>query len=365
MMNRISPSRTGVAFALALAVMTAVPACKKAEKDDAKTDKIEAVPVEVTAVRTDSVSNSFSGTAPLEAKGEAQVVAKTSGVARQVLFEEGQFVRAGQTMVRLESDRQRLQVQQASAQVEKLQRDYARAEALAREQLIARSDLDRIRFELANARSTLNLAQLELSYTNVTAPISGTVASRSIKTGNFVQISSPIYRIVSSQLLEAVINVPEAEKSKLQVGLPVQMTVDAMPGQTFEGRISRIAPVVDSGSGTFRAVAAFPGGVGLQPGMFGRLSVAFDQHNNAMLVPRAALLEGEQNSAVFVVRNGKAVRAPITTGYSQGEWIEVRSGITTQDRVITAGKAAVRDGMPVTVLAPAAPQTTAPSPATR
>ena len=327
-----------------------VSGCKKGPAEDPAEKKVEAVPVEVVHVKVDEVSATFSGTAPLEAKGEAQVVAKTSGVARQVLVEEGQHVGAGQTLVRLESDRQRLQVQQASAQVEKLQRDYSRALQLAQDQLIARADVDRLKFDLANAQAQLNMAKLELSYTNVTAPISGTIAARSIKAGNFVQISSPIFRIVSSNVLEAVLNVPEAEKSKLQVGLPVSMTVDALPGQTFEGRIARISPVVDSGSGTFRAVAAFSGGMGLQPGMFGRLAIAFDSRAQAMLIPRSALLEGEQNSAVFAVRNGKAVRLPVTTGYVNGEWIEIRSGLQPTDRVITAGKAAVRDGVAVTVL---------------
>lgn len=334
----------------AVIAVIAVSGCKKKPDASEAEKKPEAVPVEVTLVKTDRISANFSGTAALEARGEAQVVAKTSGVAQQVLAEEGQHVRAGQTLVRLDSARQRLQVQQSQAQVEKLERDYARAQKLAAEQLIARADLDRIRFELENARAQNGMARLELSYTNVVAPISGIIAARSIKAGNFVQISSPIFRIVSGAQLEAVLNVPEAEKTKLQVGLPVRMTVDALPDATFEGRVVRIAPVVDAASGTFRVVTAFPGGTGLQPGMFGRLLVAFDERPAALLIPRTALLEGEQNTAVFVVRGGKAVRVPITTGYAEGSMIEVRSGLQANDRVITAGKAAVRDGMDVTVL---------------
>lgn len=330
--------------------------CKKKDTADAEAEKKpEAVPVEVVNVRMDSISANFSGTAPLEARGEAQVVAKTSGVAQQVLAEEGQSVRAGQTLVRLDSARQRLQVEQSQAQVEKLTRDFARAQALAAEKLIATADLDRIRFELENARAQNKMARLELSYCNVTAPISGIIAARSIKTGNFVQISSPIFRIVSSAELEAVLNVPEAEKTKLKIGLPVKMTVDALPDRTFEGRVSRIAPVVDSGSGTFRVVTSFAGGTGLQAGMFGRLQISFDEHAQAMLIPRTALLEGEQNTAVFVVRDGKAQRVAITTGYTDGSMIEVKSGLTPADRVITAGKAAVREGLAVTIL-PSAPE---------
>ncbi len=365
-------SRALLVGLMGVAAATGLSACKvgggpeaqaKTEANGAgKPKPDDAIPVEVAAVRKDNIAANFSGTAALEPKGEAQVVAKTSGVAMRVFVEEGQSVRAGQTLVKLDDARMRLQVQQASAQVEKLSRDYARAQQLAAERLIATADLDRIRFDLANARSALNMARLELSYTNVVAPISGVVASRSIKTGNFVQISSPIMRIVSGRELEAVLNVPESEKSKMRSGLPVIMHVDALPAYTFNGQVTRIAPVIDSGSGTFRVVSTFSGGTGLEAGMFGRLDIAYDEKADALLAPRAALLEGEQNTAVFVVRGGKAVRVPVQTGYTQNDQIEIRSGLQLGDQVITAGKAAVRDGAKVTILntataaAPAAKQ---------
>ncbi|MBM7093173.1 efflux RND transporter periplasmic adaptor subunit, partial [Streptomyces sp. S12] len=130
------------------------------------------------------------------------------------------------------------------------------------------------------------------------APISGVVASRSIKPGNFVQINSPIIRIVDTSHLEAVLNVPERELATLKAGQPVQMSVDAMPGKSFAGKVDRIAPVVDSGSGTFRVICSFEGGGVLQPGMFGRLRIDYDSRADALVVPRAALLDDEGDPAV-------------------------------------------------------------------
>lgn len=83
------------------------------------------------------------------------------------------------------------------------------------------------------------------------------VASRSIKQGNLVQINTPIFTIVDISRLEATLNVPEREIETLKAGQAVQLTVDALPGEAFDGRIDRVSPVVDSGSGTFRVICAF------------------------------------------------------------------------------------------------------------
>ena len=319
------------------------------------------VSVEVARVATRPMSASFSGTAALEARNEAQVVAKTSGIAQRVMVEEGQHVGAGQVLVQLEDAQQKLRVQQTSAQVMKLERSYARAQQLATQKMVSANDVDQLRFDLQNARAALNIAKLDLSYTRVVAPISGIVASRSIKTGNLVQISNPIFRIVDTNRLEATLNVPERNVDVIRAGLPVQLSLDAVPGQVFEGSVARVSPVVDSGSGTFRVVTAFNGAGVLQPGMFGRINIVFDQKASAMAIPRAALLEDEGEAAVFTVRNGKAARVSVKTGYSEGEWIEVVSGLNLNDPVVTAGKAALRDGVKVQVINEGKPVAPAPA----
>ncbi len=344
--------RAGV---LLLGCVLALGACKKGGEGDAqaksKEDKgPEAVPVEVVQVSRRPIAASYTGTAPLEARGESQVIAKTSGVALEVLVEEGQQVQAGQTLVRLDAARATLQAAQSAAQMRKLENNYARSLQLAEQKLISVNDLDQIKYDLENVRAANRLANLELSYANVTAPISGVVASRSIKPGNFVQINTPIFRIVDTSRLEATMNVPERELATLKAGLPVSMQVDALPGKTFRGTVDRVAPVVDSGSGTFRVVSAFDGGAALKPGMFGRIRIDYDNRADALVIPRVALLDDESEPAVFTVRNGKAARVPVKLGYIDGEWAELRGGLKQGEQVVTAGKVALRDGSPVLVL---------------
>ncbi|MBJ6980513.1 MULTISPECIES: efflux RND transporter periplasmic adaptor subunit [unclassified Luteimonas] len=311
----------------------------------------EAVPVEAVAAAPRAIAASYSGSATLEARAEAQVVSKTSGVALQVLVEEGDAVRAGQVLVRIDADRARLNLAQVDAQMRKLEANFRRASQLVDQQMVSVGDHDQLRYDLENARAAWRLAQLELSYTNVVAPISGVIASRSIKTGNFVQINTPILRIVDNSRLEATLNVPERDLTTLRAGLPVRMQVDALPGRTFEGVVARIAPVIEAGSGTFRVVCAFdPDDSALQPGMFARMGIDYDNRANALAIPRTALLEDEGDPAVFVVRDGKAVRTTIETGYVEGAFVEVRKGLDAGDRVVTAGKVTLRDGSAVQVI---------------
>lgn len=326
------------------------------KQEDAKV--AEAVPVEVAPVQTRLMAASYTGTAPLEASVEAQVVAKTSGVALKVMVAEGDRVKAGQTLVRLDSDRARLQVAQTAAQLGKLQNQFQRAQKMAAEQLISAADYDQIRYDLANAQAANRMANLELSYADVKAPIDGVVASVPPKAGNFIQINTPIVRIVDTSVLEATLNVPERELATMSEGLPVALVVDALPGRKFSGSIVRISPVVDAGSGTFRVVASFASDGGLQAGMFGRIGIDYDQRADAMVVPRNALLEGEGDPAVYVLDADKVRRTPVQLGYMDGSWVEIRDGLAAGDRVVVAGKAALRDGSAVTVIDDAAASAT-------
>ena len=315
----------------------------------------EAIPVEVEQVARRAIAASYTNTATLEPRAESQVVAKTSGVALEVLVEEGQAVRAGQPLVRLDADRARLQAAQSLAQLRKLEANFARARQLAAQQMVSANDLDQLRFDTENARAVNRLANLELSYATVVAPISGVIASRDIKPGNFVQINSPIFRIVDSSRLEATLNVPEREIATLKPGQAVELTADALPGKRFSGTVDRVAPVVDTGTGTFRVIAAFAGGGELQPGMFSRLSINYDQRADALVVPRAALLEDGGEPALYVVRDGIASRVPVQLGYADGGWIEVRDGVGAGDSVVVAGKSALREGSAVQVIGDDAP----------
>ena len=283
--HAVASVRRVLTVALLVAAL-GLSACKGGGDAQAKTDEDAPapVPVETEAVSRQSVAASWVGTAALEVPRGADVVAKTSGIALEVLVEEGDTVRAGQPLVRLDPDRARLAVLQSRATMGKLENSYRRAQQLVDQQMISANDLDQIKFDLDTARAQHEMAQLELSYTTVTAPIAGVISQRMIRTGNFVQINTPIFSIVDNARIEATLNVPERELRVLKRGQPVRLQVDALPGETFEGVVERVAPIVESRSGTFRVVTAFAGDEALRAGMFGRVRIDYDQRIGALVV---------------------------------------------------------------------------------
>lgn len=346
-----------VAFSLLVIGCGGKPDASKDQGDKQENGKegekkeVEAVPVEVISANNQTINANYSGTANLDAPNEAQVVAKSSGVMVSQIAEEGDYVQQGQVLARIDPARALLEVQRSRATVNKLNNNFQRAQQLLAQKLISTEAYDQIRYDLESARAGLNLAQLELSYTNIIAPISGLIAQRMVKQGNLVTLNMPVYRIVNTQQLEAVMNVPEREMARIKRNMPVHMMVDAIPDQVFEGRVDRVSPVMDSGTGTFRVTSAFDGKQVLRAGMFGRIEIVYDQRSNVLTIPRTAMLDDESEPSVYVVRNNLASRVAIKTGYSNGEIAEVVSGLKAGDKVITAGKVAVRDGSKVTVIA--------------
>lgn len=367
-------------------------------RDSAKDKANEAValvPVETAVAATRAIDASYSGTATLEADREADVVAKTSGVLLKLLIEEGDTVRQGQVLARLDDASPRLNLAKSEATLRKLEADYRRADEMFGKKLLSLEEHDKIKFDLDNQRAVHDLARLELSYTQVVAPIDGVIGKRLVKEGNLIQVNQPLFHIVDFDPLLGVLNVPERELNTLKPGQAVSMVVDALPAQRFPGVIDRVSPVVDAASGTFRVTCRFDAQARvLKPGMFGRIDVVYDRKQDALAIPRSALIEEDGETAVYVVvqapqqapdqaKEGKgpkpedaapknpqdvaqilarqAQRRVIHTGFADGEYIEVREGLKPGDHVITVGRNAVRDGTLIQIIdAPIAPPAGAP-----
>jgi membrane fusion protein (multidrug efflux system) len=343
---------------------------------------VASVPVEAVAVKRDVIAASYSGTTNLEPENQAQVVAKTSGVLLKLQVEEGDQVHQGQVLARLDAERPRLELARAGANLKRLENDFQRSQNLVASKLISMEAHEKIKFELDTQKAIYNLAQLELSYTNIVAPIDGVISQRLVKEGNLIQLNQNVFRIDDFDPLLAVLNVPERELATLKPGLKVSMSVDALPGQKFEGVIDRVSPVVDAKTGTYTVTSAFRDTTGqLRSGMFGRLDIVYDQRANTLVIPREALIEEDGQNAVFVVdakpipvkplsaeqakqnpqRAVDASKAPpeflvkrrsVKIGYIANDQVEIREGLSDAERVVTVGRSAVRDGSKVQILEP-------------
>lgn len=312
------------------------------------------IPVEIAVAQRRTINAAVQGTASLEADAEAQVVTKTSGVVLELLVEEGDKVSKGQVLARLDSDRQRLALQQTRSTLRKMENDYQRQQELHERKLIGTEAFERSKFDLDTQKAASEMMELDLSYTEIRAPISGVVSRRFVKVGNLLTLNQPVFKIDDFDPLLAVMSVPERDMTRIAAGQPVQMLVDALPGKVFTGQVARVAPTVEAGSGTFRVTAEFrdPEEL-LRSGMFGRLNLVYESRSEVLTVPRAALLgEDEASAALFVIDGDKVKRQPVKLGYLGDGIAEIREGLADGAQVVTLGQAALREGTLVQVLNP-------------
>jgi membrane fusion protein (multidrug efflux system) len=324
-----------------------------AQSKDADTpeETTTAVPVEVASVKVGEASAFFSGTASLEAEDEATVVARVGGVVEEIFVEEGTPVQAGQALARLDDERLRLEVERANVELAKLERVYERTQKMYDKQLVSAEQFEQIRSDFETQKVARDLAQMQLEYATVRAPISGVVSTRHIKAGNMIRENDPAFRVTDFDPLRAVMHVPERELNKLREGQMATLQFDALPGEVFSGRVKLISPTVDPETGTFRAIVEVRDpSRQVKPGMFGRVRIQYDQRMGALLIPKQAVLEEDDESAVFVVRDSMAIRRVVTTGYTSDDRIEILDGVAEGERIVITGQATLQDSAKVEVI---------------
>jgi membrane fusion protein (multidrug efflux system) len=342
--------KVGVAC-LAVSLL-AVAGCGGRSNPEAKADeKTAAVPVEAGTVVAGDIASYFTGNATLEAVDETQVVAKVGGVVKSILVEEGDYVTAGQTLAKLDDERLAVQLDQAAANLQKMESDFARANELFGKNLISEQEFQRAKFEYDGQKAAYGLCKLDLEYTAITSPLSGVVSERMIKAGNMIVPNQATFRVTDLDPLLAVLHVPERHAGKLQAGQPASIAVDALAEVEFQGRVERISPVVDPSTGTVKVTVEVRDVTRrLKPGMLARVSVTHDVHPMTTLAPRDAVMEEDNQSSVFVIRAGTAYRQTIETGFVNTSHIEVLSGLARGDTVVTTGKGGLRDSAKVEIV---------------
>jgi membrane fusion protein (multidrug efflux system) len=265
--------------------------------------------------------------------------------------EEGTFVQAGQPLLQLDDERLRLERERTAVELAKVERIYERSQAVYDKGLISAEEFERIRSDYETQRVAHDLAEVQLGYATVRAPIAGVVSQRLIKTGNMVAENEPVFRVTGLDPLRAVVHVPERELSRLQEGQPATLRFDAVPDTSFAGRVKLISPTVDPETGTFRAVVELRDpSRRVKPGMFGRVRIQNDERSGVLLVPKQAVMEEDDEQALFVVADTLALRRVVETGYEEGNRVEIRAGLAEGEAVVITGQATLQDSARVEVI---------------
>ena len=342
-----------------IALLFALVACdgsgnqSTADEGDDKSEEDEAppIPVEVGTPDRGDVFAVYSGTAPIEAFAEADVVAKVAGEIREILVEEGTDVREQQVLAKLDGDRLALELKESRARLEKLRRDYQRNVNLKEKGLISEGDFDKLLYEMEALEAAYNLAKLELDYTQIRAPISGVISERFVRLGNTVEVGDALFRVTSLDPLVAYLFVPEREYRRIQPGKPVGIQIDALGDTPIIASVTRVSPVVDPETGTFKLTIEISDPTRrIKPGMFARIGVIYDERRDALRVPRSALIEDDEGTQLYVVDDGVANRRDVVTGFSDRGMVEIVSGLSDGETIVTVGQVGLKDGTSVRII---------------
>ncbi len=257
---------------LTLAILTtmSIGCTANADEKEEEQEAVASLPVEAKSIVSGEIAAHLTGPVTLVTEEDADIVAKASGVVKSIMTEEGQWVKRGQLLAKLEDDRESYQLEQAKATLMQLKADYERNKELISMELVSAETYERSKFAYEAQVAVYNLAKLELQYTGITAPFAGVIAVRQIKVGNMVSINQSAFRIINYKNLKAELHLPEIDLAKLRLGQASNLTVDALPGRMFTGQVGLISPVVDPASGTVKVTVHIDNAdLALKPGMFG------------------------------------------------------------------------------------------------
>ena len=343
--------RVGLTAFACVLLLVACQQGDEGEDEQSEEEETPPVPVETRAPVRGDIFATYSGTAPIEAFAEADVIAKVDGEVRELHVEEGDMVEKNQILATLDGDRLRLELSESQARLRKLQRDFQRNVELQEKDLISEGDFEKIQYDLEALQASFNLASLELDYTQIRAPIAGVISERYLKLGNTIKTGDPVFRVTSFDPLVAYMFIPEREFRQIAADQSVHIEIDALTGPPVVATVTRVSPIVDPETGTFKITIELRGtDHGIKPGMFGRMNIVYDKHENALQVPRSAIIESSSGTSVFVVENDIGIRKTVETGFSSNGMVEITSGLTDGERVITVGHVGLKNEASVVVI---------------
>ena len=352
---------------------------KKAEEDT--------VPVELSTATLGPISSYLSSTANLRAMREVQVASLTAGVVSTLHVEEGDVVRKGDLLcrlddsefqirlklteqrmaqARLQEERAKIRLEQSGVQIKNTRQELDRQETAGKEGLVSEQVVAEVRYRmddlLHNQRSAdseqrefthriaelaaeIQQVKLEISRARITAPFSGHVTERTVELGQTVRNLDGLFKLGTLSPLYADVHLAERDAQSVRPNFEALVSLGSRDSEMVTGRVLRISPVVDDSSGTVKiTVELGRAGPGFKPGAFVRVEILTGEREQAVLVPKRSLFEEDNESFVYVGEDNIARKKKVELGYQSDTEVEIRSGVSAGERVVVAGQGNLTDG---------------------
>ena len=333
---------------LPIACLLAAVSCgSNASQTSAGAVAAEVVPnVEVAVAETRDVPQDNTYASTVQAYAVNNIMPQSGSRIRKINVEVGDYVQKGQVLAEMD----RLQLEQLELQIQNDELEYARLKGLYEEGGVSQSDLETA--ELGYKVRRTNYENVKEN-TILRSPVTGFVTARNFDVGDMFSLSAPLFVVQQVVPVKLLVGISESEYTLIKKGDQVALSVDAIPGRSFTGKVERLYPVIDAATHTFKAeVTVANTDKVLRPGMYARVTVNFGARRS-VIVPDKAIVKQEGTGTRFIYAlqdDGTVSYLPVTVGRHMGAEYEVLSGLEAGAKVVVKGQASLRDGIKVNVL---------------
>ena len=308
------------------------------------------ISIEASRVKTVRMSQGLTAVGSLRSDESVTIRPEVSGRIIEIGFREGQRVRKGATLIRFEPSVQRAELEQAAANLGLSKSRLERSRDLFTKGFISAQARDETESNFKLAQASYDLSEARLTKLDIKAPFSGIVGLRMVSVGDYVKDGQDIVNLEEIDPLKVDFKIPEIYLKQVAVGQALQITLDAFPNQTFQGKVLAINPLVDTNGRAIVIRAVIKNTEArLRPGMFARVRLLFSDERDSVAVPEQSLIPVGDEQYLFKVIDGRAQRFKVEIGQRRGGQVEVLQGLAAGDVVVTAGQLKLRDGSQVKI----------------
>ncbi len=306
------------------------------------------VAVSVVAPTRGPAVDAIYATGTVEPTVMLPIAPRVAGRVVELSVDEGSRVRKGQVLARLDDADLASTVEELEARARYAQSQYERAENLVRQGFMAKAELDRTRADLDAAVAAVKRARSQRDYMALTTPADGLIIRRDGEMGQFIPAGQAVFYLSCCAPLRVTAEVDEEDIARVHVGQKVVMRADALPGEVLDGKVGEITPKGDPIARSYRVRVKLADPSQLKVGMTVDANLIVAERPNALLIPATAI----QNSAVWIVNEGRLHRQPVRAGVSGAGRTEIVEGLTADARIVDSPASNLREGRAVRLLAP-------------
>lgn len=308
------------------------------------------ITIEAYMVKPVRMAQGITAVGSLRSDESVTIRPEVSGRISEIGFREGQRVAKGAMLIRFDTSVQRAELEQAAANLGLSKSRIERSRDLFTKGFISAQARDDAESNFKVAQATYDLSQARLTKLEIKAPFSGIVGLRMVSIGDYVKDGQDIVNLEEIDPLKVDFKIPEIYLKQVAVGQALQITLDAFPNQTFQGRVFAINPLVDTNGRSIVIRAMVKNTEArLRPGMFARVRLLFSDERDTVAVPEQSLIPVGDDQYLFKVVDGRAQRFKVDIGQRREGQVEILQGLTAGEVVVTAGQLKLRDGVQVKI----------------